>query len=213
QTQQQWNQIFGMVNQIAQDIQNQNSGSRGSGSGSNIYMPPPTTNTNTGPSVSDIEPGWMHIGSSPGGGASTGGTTGGGTSGGGGGTTGGGTSGGGGGASHEECEKRFCSMCGGNSIDLIGVSFNDQCNECREVNKANIRARMEGRQTGPAVATTAVYRLVCRRYEADTEGCDLYLCLNPDDVKGPHDVVVSTTRSWEECYQGSSMYTGYGLGN
>ena len=211
QTQQQWNQIFGMVNQIAQDIQNQNSGSRGSGSGSNIYMPPPTTNTNTGPSVSDIEPGWMHIGSSPGGGASTGGTTGGGTSGGGGGTTGGGTSGGGGGASHEECEKRFCSMCGGNSIDLIGVSFNDQCNECREVNKANIRACMEGRQTGPAVATTAVYRVICHRNEDSDPapgGCYFYSCAGPDEVKGPYDVVVYTTRTWDDCYKRSTMYTG-----
>ena len=38
-----WNQIFGMVNQIAQDIQNQNNGGRGSGSESNITMPPPRT--------------------------------------------------------------------------------------------------------------------------------------------------------------------------
>jgi hypothetical protein len=102
-------------------------------------------------------------------------------------------------------------MCGGNSIDLIGVSFNDQCNECREVNKANIRACMEGRDTGPAVATTAVYRVICHRYEDSDPapgGCHFYSCAAPGAVKGPYDVVVYTTRTWDECYKRSTLHTG-----
>ncbi len=102
-------------------------------------------------------------------------------------------------------------MCGevGETVDLIGVSVNSQCNECRSVNAANIKACSEGRAGGPEVATTAVYRLVCNRYDEDTEGCNSYSCLDPGDVKGPYDHVVGTYHEWEACYKKSSMYTGF----
>jgi hypothetical protein len=97
-----------------------------------------------------------------------------------------------------------------NDVDLLGVSVDSQCNECRRVNAANIRACMQGGAAGPAVATTATYRLVCVRNQPQTEGCDLYSCLDPTDVKGPYDTVVATYQSWDACYQQSSSYTGYG---
>lgn len=95
-------------------------------------------------------------------------------------------------------------------VDLFSISVDSQCNECRDVNSANISACMAGTATGPAVATTATYRLVCVRFDEDTEGCNLYSCLDPEDVKGPYDYVVGTYRSWDECYEKSSSYTGYG---
>jgi hypothetical protein len=136
---------------------------------------------------------------------------------GGGGTSGGGTTtgppggggGGGGGRSQQDCERQYCSMCS-NDVDLIGVSVDSQCNECRKVNAANIKACVEGGVAGPEVATTAVYRLVCNRNNGDVEGCNSYSCLDPDDVKGPYDYVVGTYHEWDACYKKSSMYTGYG---
>ncbi len=197
QTQQQWGQIFGMVNQITQQIQQEqlqaNGTSGGGRSGGNLPVP-------SNPTL-PIYPvgglgGWTTAGTVPVGGGTSGGGT-------------GPTTGGGGGRSQQDCERQYCSMCF-NDVDLLGVSVDSQCNECRRVNAANIRACMEGGNAGPAVATTATYRLVCRRNRADTEGCDLYSCLNPTDVKGAYDTVVGTYHSWDSCYQQSSAYTGYG---
>lgn len=197
--QQQWAQVFGMVNQLAQQMQqDRNDGSRNSGSG-NAWTQPPLP-TYGGPTPPIPNAGGVNF---PGASPFPGGTTGGGgTSGG-----GGGTSGGGSGLSQGECEKKFCPMCKGD-IDLLAVAVDSQCNECRSVNDANIKACMAGTATGPAVATTAVYRLVCRRWKADTQGCNLYSCLDPEDVKGPYDSVVGTYHSWEQCYKQSFSYTG-----
>jgi len=201
-TQQQWNQIFGMVNQLAQQIrQEPNGGSRNSGSGSTWTPPPqPSFNGQPYPQPDAVDVVFPGAGPFPG------------TAPGGGGTSGGGTpAGGGGGGSQSECERKYCSMCGeaGQTIDLIGVAVNSQCNECRSVNAANIQACMEGRAGGPAVATTAVYRLICNRYDKDTEGCNSYSCVDPDHVKGPYDYVVGTYHNWDACYKKSSMYTGF----
>ncbi len=193
QTQQQWNQIFGMVNQITQQIQQEQQQAYGTtGAGGSVGNPPVTSN----PAL-PIYPvggvgGWPTAGTVPGGGTATGPP-----------------GGEGGGRSQQDCERQYCSMCF-NDVDLLGASVDSQCNECRRVNAANIRACMEGGAAGPAVATTATYRLVCVRHQADTEGCDLYSCLDPTDVKGPYDTVVGTYQSWDACYQQSSSYTGYG---
>jgi hypothetical protein len=199
-TQQQWNQVFGMVNQLAQQMQQDRSGgNRNSGSGSTWTPPPqPSFIGQSHHESNTAEVVFPGAGPFPG------------TDPGGGGTSGGGTPAGGGG-SQQECERKYCSMCGevGETIDLIGVSVNSQCNECRSVNAANIKACGEGRAAGPEVATTAVYRLVCNRYREDVEGCNSYSCLDPGDVKGPYDHVVGTYHEWEACYRKSSMYTGY----
>jgi hypothetical protein len=188
-----------MVNQIAQDIQQNNNGGRSSGSGTTFYEPPPTNNR--GPSLSDIDIGGVPTANIPppgGGGASGGGTT---------------TDppgGGGGGRSEQDCERQYCPMCF-DDIDLLGVSVDSQCNECRRVNGANIRACMESGGGGPVVATTAVYRLVCERSRPDSprppERCGWYSCLDPDQVKGPNDVVVGTYHSWDQCYEQSSLWS------
>lgn len=197
--QRQWAQVFGMVNQIAQQVQQErNTGSRGSGSSTTFYEPTPTTSR--GPSLSDIDIGGLRQPPPAGGGTSGGGTSG---------QPPGGGGGGGGGRSEQDCERQYCSMCF-NDIDLLGVSVDSQCNECRRVNAANIQACMEGGSAGPAVATTAVYRLVCERSSADSpsppEKCQWYSCLDPDQVKGGFDVVVGTYHSWDQCYEQSSMW-------
>ena len=197
--QQQWTQVFGMVNQLAQQMQqDRNSGNRNSGSG-NAGTPPPLP-TYGGPTPPIPSAGGVDF---PGASPFPGGTSGGGGTNGG----GGGTSGGGGGLSQGECELKFCPMCKGD-IDLLAVAVDSQCNECRSVNDANIRACMAGTATGPAVATTATYRLVCVRTDSDSQGCILYTCLDPEDVKGPNDTVVGTYHSWEQCYKQSFSYTG-----
>ena len=124
----------------------------------------------------------------------------------GGGTSGGGTTadppgGGTGGRSGEECERQYCPMCGDDEIDLLGVSVDSQCTKCRSLNAANIRACVEGRAAGPAVVTQSTYRLV--------QGPGgLKVCLEPSDVKGPNDIVISVHRSWDECYERSHLFTG-----
>ncbi len=52
---------------------------------------------------------------------------------------------GGGQMSQADCEKKFCPVCAtGGSVDLLGVSVNQQCNDCRKKFKAQIEDCMRG---------------------------------------------------------------------
>jgi hypothetical protein len=97
-------------------------------------------------------------------------------------------------------------MCRQGSIDLLGVNISPECNECRELNRANIQACQEGRSGGPAVATTKTYRLVCK---VDSSGncVGWRRCLEPHEIKDADETVVGTYASWETCYHQSSMWS------
>ena len=113
----------------------------------------------------------------------------------------GGTSGGGGGRSAEDCLREYCPMCF-NDVDLIGVSRDPQCNECRSVNHANIVACQEGRSAGPAVGTTTTYRIVCSLTDPDANGnryCFSYGCIDPSSVMQGNWRLIRSTRSWDTC--------------
>jgi len=51
-----------------------------------------------------------------------------------------------GGMSQADCEKKFCPVCVGpsNTIDLIGVSMNRQCTDCREKYRKKIQDCVKG---------------------------------------------------------------------
>jgi hypothetical protein len=123
--------------------------------------------------------------------------------GGGGGATGGGSTGGaGGGRSAEDCERQYCPMCF-NDVDMLGVSVDPQCMECRRLNGAKISACARGESAGGATQTTATYRVVCILSEPDANGHRRYTycsCVEPGGSIGSSSIVVWTGRSWDECH-------------
>ncbi|MEE4273920.1 MAG: PASTA domain-containing protein [Thermoanaerobaculales bacterium] len=121
--------------------------------------------------------------------------------GGGGGSTGAGGSTGGGGRSAADCERQYCPMCF-NDVDMLGVSVDPQCMECRRLNGAKISACARGESAGAATQTTATYRVVCALSEPDANGRRRYTfcsCVEPGGSISPGSYVAWTGRSWDEC--------------
>lgn len=110
--------------------------------------------------------------------------------------------GGGGGRSPQDCEKQFCPMCG-NDVDLLGQSVDPQCMECRRLNAEKISACSRGdANTGAAVATTKVYRVICFEtinYQTNRIECTGRRLLNPGDPLPPKAHVMFQSTSWDEC--------------
>ncbi|MBN2337433.1 MAG: PASTA domain-containing protein, partial [Acidobacteria bacterium] len=185
--QQQWGQLFGAMNDIIRIQQEQRNASR---SGSvpaprapvvqNPTIPPIQVPRNTTPAVREPAPG----AATP--------------------TTGGAT-----GRSRSECERQYCPMCF-NDVDLLSVSVDPQCNQCRKVRATNIEACMAGGAGGTGAALTGTYRLVCHRPESplpgQANGCSSYSCLGPRDVKRAQDTVVGQYNSWDACKATSDNY-------
>jgi hypothetical protein len=196
QNAQAWNQLFNTMNNLVQMQQQMNqqrhddtADTLSQNQLSNIFGTNPQVptgdplNSSGYQSPSDYQP-------PPG----TSGGPSGGTSGGGGGTSGGG-------ASAEDCLRQYCPMCF-NDVDMLGVSRDPQCNECRSVNHANIVACQEGRSAGPAVGTTTTYRIVCVLSNPDANGnryCVHYSCIDPGTVMQGNWRLIRSTRSWDTC--------------
>jgi hypothetical protein len=182
--QQAWGQVFATMNDLIrmqQDVNNQRTNAATQNLGGLTVNP---VNVDPNAFLSS------HGAAPPGSLTPTGPTTGGGT-----------TAGGSGGRSADDCLRQYCPMCF-NDVDLLGASVDPQCNSCRSLNAANIRACQEGGQAGTAVQTTATYRVVCAMSEPDANGHRWYTwcsCANPNDVIGANSRVIASSRSWDEC--------------
>jgi hypothetical protein len=116
-------------------------------------------------------------------------------------TTAGGTTG----RSRSDCERQYCPMCF-NDVDLLSVSVDPQCNQCRKVRATNIEACMAGRAGGTGAALTGSYRLVCHPLAGQPDRCSGYSCLGPRDVKRAEDTVIGQYNSWDACKATSDNY-------
>jgi len=86
-----------------------------------------------------------------------------------------------------------------NDVDLLSVSVDPQCNQCRKVRAANIEACMAGRSGGTGAALTGSYRLVCHPLAGQPGRCASYSCLAPRDVMRAGDRVAGQYNSWDAC--------------
>jgi methyl-accepting chemotaxis protein len=132
----------------------------------------------------------------------------------------------GGGMSRTDCEKKFCPVCAtGGSVDLLGVSVNQQCNDCRKKFKAKIEDCMRGgvstHRPDSDMSQFNTYRVIkCKMPVKDSKGRVVrykdYYEFAGGKRKYPSGVSCTavSTGTWDNCYRLAQEYnsrhkTGY----
>ncbi len=123
-----------------------------------------------------------------------------------------------GGMSRDACEKKFCPVCAtGGSVDLLGVSVNKQCNDCRARYKTKIEDCMRGGVSANRPDNTMSqfrnYQVVkCRVPIKDYQGRVMYY-KDIFDFSGPNrgrpanaNCTVVQNGTWEECIDLARKY-------
>lgn len=125
-----------------------------------------------------------------------------------------------GGLSQAECEKKFCPVCAtGGSIDLIGVSVNQQCNDCRSRFKKKIEDCMRGgvsaNRQGASMSQFRNYQVIeCRKpvmdYAGRITGYNRFYEFSGPGRRRPNgsdcSVVPNGNGTWEECIDRAQKY-------
>ena len=128
------------------------------------------------------------------------------------------TAGGGGGMSQVDCEKKFCPVCAtGGSIDLIGVSVNTQCNDCRKRFKKKIedcqRGGVSANRPDVSMSRFKKYQVLkckvpVRDYTGRITGFREFYEFSGPSRKRPEktDCTVVGNGTWDECIDQAHYY-------